>query len=55
MLVIFAIILISYVVTYFFISLHVRLTYGKYLAELKHIMDDLGEDDLGIHAPQDFR
>jgi uncharacterized membrane protein YwzB len=44
MLMIFAIILISYVITYFFINLHVRLTYGKYLAELKQVMNDLGED-----------
>ena len=44
MLMIFAIILISYVITYFFINLHVRLTYGKYLGELKQVMNDLGED-----------
>ena len=44
MLVIFAIILISYIITYFFISLHVRVTYGKYLSELKQVMNDLGED-----------
>lgn len=45
MLVICAMILISYIITYFFISLHVHLTYGKYLAELKQLMNDLGEDD----------
>jgi hypothetical protein len=44
MLTIFAIILISYLITYCFISLHVRWTYGKYLAELKEVMNDLGED-----------
>jgi hypothetical protein len=44
MLMVCAIILISYIITYFFISLHVRLTYGKYLRDLKQVMDDL--DDL---------
>jgi hypothetical protein len=38
-------ILVSYVITYFLISLSVRLTYGKYIEELKQIMNDLGEDD----------
>jgi hypothetical protein len=37
-------ILISYIVTYFLISLSVRLTYGKYIDELKQVMNDLGED-----------
>jgi hypothetical protein len=44
MLGIFAIILISFAVTHVFINLHVRLSYGKYLNELKQIMNDLGED-----------
>lgn len=43
MLIVCAIILISYSVTYFFISLHVRSTYGKYLRDLKQVMDDLDE------------
>jgi len=44
MLLIFATILISFLVTYFFVNLHVRLKYGKYLAELKQVMDDLGSE-----------
>ncbi len=43
MLIVCAVILISYAVTYFFIALHVRLTYGKYLRDLKQVMDDLDE------------
>ena len=42
---IFATILISFIITYVFISWHVRLQYGKYVAELKKVMDDFGEDD----------
>jgi len=42
---IFATILISFSITYVFISWHVRLQYGKYVAELKKVMDDFGEDD----------
>jgi hypothetical protein len=44
MLVIFLIILISFGITYVFINLHVRLSYGKHLAELKQVMNDLGEE-----------
>jgi hypothetical protein len=44
MLVIFAVILISFAVTHVFINLHVRLSYGKYLDELKRVMNDLSED-----------
>jgi len=44
LLAIFATILISFIVTYVFISWHVRLQYGKYLGELKQVMNDLGED-----------
>jgi hypothetical protein len=40
----FAVILISFIVTYVCISIHVRLQYGKYLAELKQVMDDLGRE-----------
>lgn len=42
---IFATIVISFIITYVFISWHVRLQYGKYVAELKRVMNDLGEDD----------
>jgi hypothetical protein len=44
LLAIFAIILISFVITYVCINWHVRLQYGKYLDELKRVMNDLGED-----------
>jgi hypothetical protein len=44
LLAIFAVILISFIITYVCISWHVRLQYGKYLAELKQVMNDLGED-----------
>jgi len=44
LLAIFGTILVSFIVTYVFISWHVRLQYGKYLAELKQVMNDLGED-----------
>jgi hypothetical protein len=37
-------ILVSYMITYFLISLSVRLTYGKYIDALKQVMNDLGED-----------
>ncbi|MFI5160749.1 MAG: hypothetical protein ACHQHN_05700 [Sphingobacteriales bacterium] len=37
-------ILVSYVITYFLISLAVHVTYGKYIDELKQVMNDLGED-----------
>jgi len=42
MLMVFATIIISFSVTYFFVNKHVRLQYGKYQDELKRIMDDLG-------------
>jgi len=41
---IFATILISFIITYVFISWHVRLQYGKYLNDLKQVMNDLGEE-----------
>jgi hypothetical protein len=34
-------ILVSYIITYVLISLNVRLTYGKYIDELKQVMNDL--------------
>ncbi|MFB9842804.1 hypothetical protein [Mucilaginibacter ginsenosidivorans] len=45
LLAIFAVILISFIITYVCISWHVRLQYGKYVAELKRVMNDLGEDE----------
>lgn len=44
MLIIFSIILISFALSYVFITIHVRSSYGKYLAELKAVMNDLGDD-----------
>jgi hypothetical protein len=41
---VFSIILISFLLTYFCISKHVRLQYGKYITELKQMMDDLGDE-----------
>jgi hypothetical protein len=41
----FAIILISFIVTYICINIHVRLQYGKYLEELKRVMEDLGGEE----------
>jgi len=40
-----AVILISFAATYFFVNLHIRLKYGKYLAELKQLADDLGRGE----------
>jgi len=42
-LVIFAVILVSFAITYICINIHVRLSYGKYLADLKEAMNDLDE------------
>jgi len=44
LLAIFAVILISFIITYVGISWHVRLQYGKYLAQLKQVMNDLDEE-----------
>jgi hypothetical protein len=41
----FSIILISFLLTYFCISRHVRLQYGKYITELKRVADDLGQGE----------
>ncbi len=38
-------IVISYIITYFCISLAVRVTYGKYINELKQVMNDLDDND----------
>lgn len=43
MLYVFATILLSFVITYICINIHVRLSYGKYLADLKQVVNDLGE------------
>jgi uncharacterized membrane protein (DUF485 family) len=40
----FSIILISFIITYICINHHIRTQYGKYVAELKQIMDDLGDE-----------
>jgi hypothetical protein len=44
MLIVFLLILISFAITYYFINLHVKLQYGKYIKELKQVMDDLGSE-----------
>ncbi len=41
---VFAVILISFIVTYACLKHHVRTQYGKYLVELKQVMDDLGSE-----------
>ena len=38
------IILVSQVVFYFFLNLHIRLQYGRYIRELKRLADDLDEE-----------
>lgn len=42
MLWVFSVIAIGFIITYFCINVHVRQQYGKYIGELKLIMDDLG-------------
>ncbi|HZY37718.1 MAG TPA: hypothetical protein VFE53_13765 [Mucilaginibacter sp.] len=44
MLWLFSTILISFAATWFFVNLHVKLQYGKYLGQLKQIGDDLGSE-----------
>jgi uncharacterized integral membrane protein len=44
LLVIFSVIIISFAVTYICINLHLRTQYGKYVATLKQIVDDLGDE-----------
>ncbi|MFI5139601.1 MAG: hypothetical protein ACHQIM_17405 [Sphingobacteriales bacterium] len=44
LLVIFLVIIISFAVTYICINYHIRTQYGKYITELKKIMDDLGDE-----------
>jgi hypothetical protein len=38
---IFIILIVSQIITFFLLNLHIRLRYGRYLAELKKIMEDL--------------
>jgi glucan phosphoethanolaminetransferase (alkaline phosphatase superfamily) len=45
MLIVFLTILISFIITYICIGWHVRLQYGKYLAELKQVVDDLASEE----------
>src|SRR6185503_2699760 len=40
----FSTILIAFLITWFFVNLHVKQQYGKYLAGLKQIGDDLGSE-----------
>ncbi|MDB4902398.1 MAG: hypothetical protein JWQ63_1679 [Mucilaginibacter sp.] len=42
---VFLIILASFTITYICINSHIRLQYGKYLADLKQVMNDLGDED----------
>jgi uncharacterized membrane protein (DUF485 family) len=44
LLIAFAVILISFIITYICVNHHVRLQYGKHINELKQIMDDLGDE-----------
>jgi hypothetical protein len=44
LLLVFAVILISFAITYACLKHHVRTQYGKYLAELKQVVDDLGDE-----------
>ncbi|MCO5934078.1 hypothetical protein NAF17_00880 [Mucilaginibacter sp. RB4R14] len=44
LLIMLGVLLISFAGTYVFINLHVQSKYGKYLKELKLIINDLGED-----------
>lgn len=43
MLYVFATVLLSFIITYVCINIYVRLSYGKYLADLKQVMNDLDE------------
>jgi len=45
LLIIFAVIVISFIITYVCINHHVRQQYGRNLAALKQVMDDLGHED----------
>jgi len=45
LLTVFAVILISFIITYVCINLHVRQQYGRYLTTLKQVVDDLGHEE----------
>jgi hypothetical protein len=45
LMILFSVIIISFAVSYICINHHIRTQYGKYVAELKHIVDDLGSED----------
>jgi len=40
----FSTIAIAFIITWFFVNIHIRTQYGKYLAELKQIGEDLGSE-----------
>ncbi len=44
LLIAFSVILIAFIITYVCVNLHIRLQYGKYITELKQVMDDLGDE-----------
>jgi len=44
MLLVFSVILISFIITYACIGLHVRHQFGKYITALKQVMNDLGDE-----------
>jgi hypothetical protein len=44
LLIAFAVILISFIITYVCINHHVRTQYGRHITELKRVMDDLGDE-----------
>jgi hypothetical protein len=45
LLIAFSVILIAFIITYVCVNLHIRLQYGKYITELKQVMDDLGDEN----------
>jgi len=44
LLIAFAVILISFIITYICINHHIRTQYGKHITELKQVVDDLGDE-----------
>ena len=45
LLIIFLVLLISQIISFFFLNLHIRLQYGRHLAELKKIMEDIEAEE----------
>ncbi len=43
LLIIFLVLLISQIISFFFLNLHIRLQYGRHLGELKKILEDIEE------------